>query len=72
MTAMNAERRLLGLIRPEYEAKGYSFFEYPHRDVLPAFLREHQLDAIALGAPRNVAIEVKLHRGASDKNSLRS
>lgn len=67
MTTMNAERQLLNLIRPQYEAKGYSFYEYPQGDLLPEFLRGYQLDAIALGSPKNVAIEVKRRKGAADK-----
>jgi uncharacterized protein YutE (UPF0331/DUF86 family) len=66
MTA-NVERRLLSLIRSQYEANGYLFYEYPQRDLLPPFLQGHRPDAIALGSPKNVAIEVKLHRRTSDR-----
>jgi DNA-binding transcriptional ArsR family regulator len=57
------ESRLLDLLGQRYEERGYAFFKYPPREMLPEFLREYRPDAIALGPKDNVVIEVKSGRG---------
>jgi len=54
------ESRLLDLLGQRYEERGYAFFKYPPKEVLPAFLRNIRPDAIALGPDDNVVIEIRL------------
>jgi hypothetical protein len=61
------ESRLLDLLGQRYEERGYAFFKYPPREMLPEFLRDYMPDAIALGPKDNVVIEVK--SGRSEKNA---
>ncbi|MCJ2133317.1 hypothetical protein MKK69_04435 [Methylobacterium sp. J-026] len=58
MSATERERRVLDLITSRLKAEGYDVFTQPARGLLPAFMRDYQPDAIALGRPRNIAIEV--------------
>ena len=53
------EDQILDVLRQRYEEKGFSFFKYPTRDLLPSFLGDYSPDAIALGRDQNVVIEVK-------------
>lgn len=67
MTTLEREKRVLRLIANRYRKKGYSFYERPSRDLLPDFMNEFQPDAVALGEPKNIAIEIKSGvRGAND------
>ena len=72
MTAIETERRVLSLIRPRFEAQGYSFIEFPADEVLPAFMGGYHPDAIALGKDKSIAIEVKVRRNSSIEKNLRS
>jgi uncharacterized protein YutE (UPF0331/DUF86 family) len=61
------ETRLLDLLGQRYEERGYAFFKYPPREMLPEFLRDYMPDAIALGPKDNVVIEIKSGKG--EKNA---
>jgi uncharacterized protein YutE (UPF0331/DUF86 family) len=65
MNAVETERRVLELLRPQLEAEGYSLIEFPSSDILPPFFAGYRPDAVALGKDKNVAIEVKVHRESS-------
>ncbi len=69
MNAVQAERRVLDLLRPQYEAEGFTFVENPGAADLPGFMLGYQPDALALGRDKSIAIAVKM-RGQSeaDKN----
>lgn len=58
MSATDREQRVLDLIASRLTAEGYDVFTQPARGLLPPFMRDYQPDAIALGRPRNIAIEV--------------
>ncbi len=72
MTELERERRVLNLLRGRYEAMGYAFYQSPGRDLLPPFMLGYVPDAIALGHPKNVAIEVKLQRRREVEDRLQS
>lgn len=58
MTTLNREERVLGLIANRYRRKGFSFYKRPAKDLLPEFMGGYRPDAVALGEPKNVAIEI--------------
>lgn len=58
MSATDREQRVLDLITARLKAEGYDVFTQPARGLLPPFMRDYQPDAIALGRPKNIAIEV--------------
>ena len=58
MSATEREQRVLDLITPRLKAEGYAVFTHPSRDLLPAFMQDYQPDAIALGRPKNIAIQI--------------
>lgn len=58
MTSTEREQQILDLIAPRLKAEGYTVFAHPSRQVLPAFMRDYSPDAIALGKPKNLAIEI--------------
>jgi uncharacterized protein YutE (UPF0331/DUF86 family) len=72
LTVIESERRVLELLRPRYEAQGYLFIEYPGGDALPEALKGFSPDAIAIGPPKNIAIEIKLRRGRSTADNLQA
>jgi uncharacterized protein YutE (UPF0331/DUF86 family) len=55
---LNREAQVLERITPELEAEGYSVYVRPSVQLLPAFLQNYSPDAIALGRPKNLAIEI--------------
>src|SRR5262245_60224566 len=69
MNVESPELALLGSIVPELEAEGFEVYTNPSRRVLPPFLREHRLDAIALRKDKKLAIEV-LREGAASQRKL--
>lgn len=64
------ESRLLDLLGQRYEERGYAFFKYPPRDLLPEFLKDYLPDAIALGPKEKVVIEVKSGRGGKSARQI--
>jgi REase_AHJR-like len=40
------ERRVLDALQKRYEARGFSFFKYPSRELIPEFLGDYTPDAI--------------------------
>ena len=52
------ETRILKILREQYEADGYIFYEYPSSNILPETLRKYRVDAIAMGDDDNILIEV--------------
>ncbi|SFJ54475.1 hypothetical protein [Methylobacterium brachiatum] len=58
MSATEREQRVLDLITPRLKAEGYEVFTHPSRGLLPAFMQDYQPDAIALGRPKNIAIQI--------------
>ena len=61
------EDRVLDVLQQRYEERGFTFFKYPPRDLLPTFLGNYLPDAIALGKDENIAIEVK---SRADRDAL--
>lgn len=74
MSAVDRERRVLDLIAPRLAAEGYAVFKHPSRTILPAFMQGYLPDAIALGAPKNLAIEIVQdeHRSTRKREDLAS
>lgn len=68
--ARKAELDLLGSLRRQYEAKGFSFEIAPSRQGLPDFLGRYVPDAIARKGSENVAIEVRNSRSKSSEFTL--
>lgn len=58
MSHSDREQQVLDLVVPALEADGYAVYVQPPRDLLPEFMGGYRPDAIALGRPRNLAIEV--------------
>lgn len=58
MKAAESARNILDLVIPNLEEAGYEVYRNPPRHLLPAFMGDYTPDAIALGAPKNLAIEV--------------
>lgn len=56
------ERRILSLLRDQYELDGFTFIEHPSSDMLPKAFGTYRPDAIALGDNEKYAIEVKSGR----------
>jgi hypothetical protein len=54
---------MLKALRESYESRGYTFFVAPARELLPAFLKSHPPDAIAIGDNENIAFEVTAAHG---------
>jgi uncharacterized protein YutE (UPF0331/DUF86 family) len=71
MTAVETERRVLDMLRPRFEAAGFTFIERPSPTELPSFMQGYKPDALALGKDKSIAIEVKVRRGAEGEKSLR-
>jgi Uncharacterized conserved protein len=55
---VDREHEIIEAMLPRLEAEGYSVYVEPPPEVLPAFMRGYQPDVVALGAPRNIAIEI--------------
>jgi Holliday junction resolvase len=64
------EAAVMGLIREQYEEKGFLFLEHPSSELLPEFLGNYMPDAVALLGNEKVAIEVKAKRTPSTEKSL--
>lgn len=58
MKAAESARGILDLVIPNLEDAGYEVFRNPPRQLLPAFMGDYIPDAIAIGAPKNLAIEI--------------
>src|SRR5258708_19705409 len=60
---------LLESVLPDLEAEGFEVFTHPSPPILPAFMRDHSPDAIALRSDKKLAIEV-LREGAPSNRRL--
>jgi Uncharacterized conserved protein len=60
MTYAERVEQIIGAIVPRLEAAGYAVYLDPPTDLLPPFMKGYRPDAIALGSPKNLAIEVVL------------
>lgn len=60
MSTPEQEMDVLNSIVPKLRAEGYAVHVHPHRSMLPSFMQSYTPDAIALGVPKNLAIEVVL------------
>ncbi|SFP96654.1 hypothetical protein [Sphingomonas rubra] len=65
-----AELDLIGSLRQQYEAKGFSFEVAPNRQDVPEFLGSYVPDAIARRGDEYVAIEVKKSRSRASELTL--
>lgn len=66
MTPLEREEEILGPIRSGLESEGYTVYRRPPRNLLPPFMQRYGYvpDLVALGKPKNVAIEVLATEGA--------
>jgi uncharacterized protein YutE (UPF0331/DUF86 family) len=64
-----SEATLLESILPDLESEGFEVFANPSAPILPAFMRDHSPDAIALRKDKKLAIEV-LREGAPSNRRL--
>lgn len=71
MIAADLERRVLELLRQQYEDEGYEFRVRPEAESLPDFMEDYVPDAIAVKGQMGVAIEVKGRRMLSTERRLR-
>lgn len=69
MSNASNEAELLQAIIPGLEAEGFDVYLHPSRTVVPSFLGKLQPDAIALGAEKNLVIEVV---GSSEQASKKA
>jgi uncharacterized protein YutE (UPF0331/DUF86 family) len=69
MSREASEAALLDSVLPDLEAEGFEVFAHPSPPLLPAFMRDHSPDAIALREDKKLAIEV-LHEGAPSHRRL--
>jgi len=60
MSTPEQEMDVLNSIVPKLQAEGYAVHVHPPRSMLPSFMQSYTPDAIALGVPKNLAIEVVL------------
>lgn len=67
MSYSGQESQILDSIVPKLEAEGYSVYLRPSRQMLPPFMGDFLPDAIALGSPKNLAIEVVVEGQAPPK-----
>ena len=58
MSEISLETQVLETIVPGLEADGYTVYMHPSRQLIPPFMGSYIPDAIALGRPKNLAIEV--------------
>src|SRR5712664_2290338 len=58
MSGSESEAELLQNITARLEAEGYTVYVNPDLHILPPFMRQYRPDAIALGKPKNLAIEI--------------
>lgn len=64
-----AEEMALDQLEPELVRAGYRVIRQPSRSEVPEFFAGYRPDAIAIGSPRNIAIEIKSGRSRhSDSN----
>lgn len=66
MSTLSPEVELLENIVPKLEAEGYDVYLHPSAHLLPSFMQGYVPDAIALGSPKNLAIEIKLENDRSN------
>jgi uncharacterized protein YutE (UPF0331/DUF86 family) len=66
MTIADQEAQVLRFIVPKLEAEGYEVLVDPPATRLPEFMQSYRPDAIALGSPKNLAIEVVLEGSTED------
>jgi len=64
-----SEAALLESVLPELEAEGFEVFAHPSPPILPAFMRDHSPDAIAVRKDKKLAIEV-LREGVPSNRRL--
>jgi len=69
MSPEPSEAMLLESVLPDLEAEGFEVFAHPSPPILPAFMRDHSPDAIALRSDKKLAIEV-LREGAPSNRRL--
>src|SRR5687767_2523689 len=58
MSDSERESDVLATLVPRLEADGYTVYINPPLEMLPPFLKSYRPDAIALGKPTNLAIEI--------------
>jgi uncharacterized protein YutE (UPF0331/DUF86 family) len=69
MSDRASEAALLDSVLPDLDAEGFEVFVHPSPPLLPAFMRDHSPDAIALREDKKLAIEV-LYEGAAESRTL--
>jgi len=69
MSPEPSEAMLLESVLPDLEAEGFEVFAHPSPPILPAFMRDHSPDAIAVRSDKKLAIEV-LREGAPSNRRL--
>lgn len=67
MNGSEQEAQVLDRIVPQLEAEGYTVYVHPSPQLLPQFMQGYLPDAIALGSPKNLAIEIKLEGRSADE-----
>jgi uncharacterized protein YutE (UPF0331/DUF86 family) len=58
MSIAETASRILDSLIPRLQAEGYDVYVRPARYLLPPFMGNYTPDAIALGSPKNLAIEI--------------
>ena len=66
MNHSDQEAQLLESIVPKLEAEGYTVYVHPSRTILPPFMRNYVPDLVALGDPKNLAVEIVREGVAAD------
>jgi uncharacterized protein YutE (UPF0331/DUF86 family) len=68
MSIATHEERVLESIMPRLEADGYDVYMHPPASLLPPFMEGYVPDMIALGRPKNLAIEIVSEASPSSSN----
>lgn len=70
-SAQPLERDILETLKQSYEEKGYIFYMYPTKEIVPSFLGSYLPDAIAKGDDEKIVIEVKQSRDSLPSDRLK-
>ena len=69
MSVAETRSQFLDSIIPNLVAEGYDVFVHPSPHMLPPFMQEYIPDAVALGSPKNLAIEIVVEDARSDRKA---
>ena len=66
------EKRILELVREQYEADGFSFYLYPSKGLLPISVDGFKPDAIAISDEKKILIEVVSRKSTESDSAIKN